>query len=941
MQTNAASAATPVVGNSSTSIAATTKPAIVRATPAVSGAATLSPSLTASAPSPAESDPFVDDSSSLLAAAPVAPPASANAPAATPAVNDFASSLPAIGGSPAAVPSVDPAMPNSSLPNADLSRVSPPTVRLTAPTFVNYRGSPLLVVQATAGGANNTLNPTVEIDIDLKHDGSFTDSGDADFATGTIGLNQTAAITLTTPLSAGTYTLAARVADAEGNVGVSANATMVVDPYSGFVGSEPLLDLAYGLPYGTIVPPGGLQQSGGGENGPTTPTPGTPKPQDFNFLEFDQQDRVLVNVHSTFTSDLAGLQSDLQTKLGFTATGTYPSQNMVTGWLPINQIVNLPNLANFDSVTPVYKPQTNIGSYPTDDDPVIHSDTFRIANNVDGTGVKVGVLSDSVNEFGGGLAQSVATGDLPANVQVLQDDLAGNGTDEGRAMLEIVHHIAPGASLAFNSGFNGAQSFAQGIQNLASAGANVITDDLTYFDEPVFNDGVIAKAAESVVNAGVFYTSSAGNDADHAYLADYKGIAATVGSITGQFQDITGTGDPLQTFTLAVGDTATIGFTWDAAYLEGGAGGTGNYVVPNDFIAQVTDANGKTLSTPQVFDAMAQNTNEASDIIQFTNDGSFGTNNFAFSFNLASGPAPTMVYWQSFDDGGPGDPMALGEGAETIIGHHAATGTVPTGAVDYTTPNTIEPFSALGGSQIPILFDSNGARLTTPEVRTLPTVAAPDGVQTSFFGQQDAQGAFRFFGTSAATPAVAAAAALLKQAQPTATPADVTQYLVTNALDINDPLHSGAGLIQLTVPFVIPRPSIPYIQDVETNQTSDTATNEGVLSTGQTFATDTEGLGPLPDGRNDYDWFSFTAGQAGTFVATEQTVLGFNVELQLFTLQGNTLVELAKSVAQGVNSQSLGVAVAAGQEVLVEVKGQNSAFGIQDEANYNLTVSLD
>jgi hypothetical protein len=597
--------------------------------------------------------------------------------------------------------------------------------------------------------------------------------------------------------------------------------------------------------------------------------------------------------------------------------------------------LNLPNLANFDSVDPVYKPKASVGSYPTDADPVIHSDTFRSTFGVDGTGVKVGVISDSINEVGGGIAASVATGDLPPNVQVLEDELDGQGADEGRAMSEIIHHIAPGAGLAYHSGFNGQQDFANGIQGLVSVGAKAITDDVGYFDEPVFNDGIIAQAAESAVNQGVFYTSAAGNNADHAYFAPYKGTAATVGSITGQFQDITGTGDPLQTFTLASGATTTISFTWDAAYLEGG--GTGNFVVPNSFIAQVTDAAGKALSTPAVFTTTP---NEANVIVQFTNDGSFGTNNFAFSFNLASGPAPTMVYWQSEDDGDPtADPKALDEGAQTVVGHAKGAGVVSSGAVNYQTPTTVEPFSALGGN-IPTLFDNNGVRLATPDIRNEPIVAAPDNVQTSFFAVQDATGAFRFMGTSAATPHVAAAAALLLQVQPTATPAQLTQYLVANALNINDPAHTGAGLIQLTVPFVLQRPTIPLIPEVEVGQTSDTATNLGVLNVGQSITSITESLGPLPDGRNDYDWTSYTAGQTGNFVAAESTVLGFNVELQLFTLQGNTLVELAKSLARGVSSQAVGVAVTAGQEILVEVKGQNSSFGIQDEANYNLTASL-
>ena len=96
----------------------------------------------------------------------------------------------------------------------------------------------------------------------------------------------------------------------------------------------------------------------------------------------------------------------------------------------------------------------------------------------------------------------------------------------------------------------------------------------------------------------------------------------------------------------------------------------------------------------------------------------------------------------------------------------------------------------------------------------------------------------------------------------------------------------------------------------------------------------------LATGQNDYDWFRFTPVQAGTFAATESTLTGGNLELHLFTLFGNTLVELASSVAPGVASQTLTAAVAAGQPILVEVKGENSSFGVQDSGTYQWIVSL-
>ena len=499
-------------------------------------------------------------------------------------------------------------------------------------------------------------------------------------------------------------------------------APTTIRPNSGYDGSQPLLDLAYGLPYGTPVAMGANA---------VAPTRGTAGPSDFSFLEFDAQGRVLINVHSTQTATLGTFQKDLQTQLGFTTVSAFASQDMVTGFLPVNQILNLPNIADFDSVTPVYKPILNVGSYPTDGDPVIHSDTFRAANSVDGTGVKVGVISDSANEVGGGLAASEASGDVAPNVQVLADDPLPNPTDEGRAMLEIVHHIAPGASEAFNTANGaGAAGMAAGIQNLINAGAKVVTDDVTYPDEPMFNDGLIAQAAESAVNQGVFYTTSAGNNANHGYLANWQGITATVGGVTGTFQDIAA-GSALQTFTLGVNDTVTLAFDWDSAFLEGG--GTGNYTVPNDLQVLVTNANGTALAPAQVFNSNGTSTNEAFQFVQFTNTAAFNTTNFAFSFNLVSGPAPTMIRWVSLDDGDPtADPHALMEGAPTSFGHATATGVVTTAAANYQTPTTPETFSALGGN-IPILFDNTGVRLATPDIRVEPVVTAPDGVQTSFF----------------------------------------------------------------------------------------------------------------------------------------------------------------------------------------------------------------
>jgi subtilisin family serine protease len=141
---------------------------------------------------------------------------------------------------------------------------------------------------------------------------------------------------------------------------------------------------------------------------------------------------------------------------------------------------------------------------------------MRADLSVNGSGITVGVLSDSFNDLGGAAADE-ADGALPpaADIDVIKD-LSSGGTDEGRAMMQIIHDIAPGADLAFYTAFDSEQDFANGILALAAAGCKVIVDDVSYFDEPFFQNGVVAQAIQTVEAEGVTYVTAAGNDASNA-----------------------------------------------------------------------------------------------------------------------------------------------------------------------------------------------------------------------------------------------------------------------------------------------------------------------------------------------------------------------------------------------------------------------------------------
>lgn len=145
------------------------------------------------------------------------------------------------------------------------------------------------------------------------------------------------------------------------------------------------------------------------------------------------------------------------------------------------------------------------GAVVTQGDRTHRADEARANFGVTGAGVKIGVLSDGVDSA----AASTASGEL-SPVTILPGQ-AGSG-DEGTAMLEIIHDLAPGAQLFFATAFTSQASFAQNILDLRTAGCDIIVDDVGYFREAVFQDDDVARSVNTVTASGGLYFSSAGNE---------------------------------------------------------------------------------------------------------------------------------------------------------------------------------------------------------------------------------------------------------------------------------------------------------------------------------------------------------------------------------------------------------------------------------------------
>ncbi len=184
---------------------------------------------------------------------------------------------------------------------------------------------------------------------------------------------------------------------------------------------------------------------------------------------------------------------------------------MIEAWLPPDTVTAAADLPWVTSVTvPAYGHTNAVTSAGV----ALHKANLAQAKGINGTGVTVGVVSGGAEN----LAAAQASGDLSA-VKIVDPTTFGAGTgDEGTAMLEIVHDVAPGAALDFHAdGIGGVTTpltLVTAFDALRKAGANVIVHDVGFLDAPVFQSGVVAQVIDGLTSLGVSVHSAAGNSGD-------------------------------------------------------------------------------------------------------------------------------------------------------------------------------------------------------------------------------------------------------------------------------------------------------------------------------------------------------------------------------------------------------------------------------------------
>lgn len=502
------------------------------------------------------------------------------------------------------------------------------------------------------------------------------------------------------------------------------------------------------------------------------------KPTAFTRIRQGDEVQVYVELSATDEYELTSLK-----EAGLKIEIVNHQLQKVQGWVSAAALRSTLNFPFVSRVTAPLYAISHKGSVTTEGDEILQANQLRELG-ITGKGVKVGILSDGANDW----RDAAATGDLPESITRFgscstaatsadpENCIPGlSGTcNEGTAMAEIIHDIAPDAELAVASVASSLEFIERAEQLAYEFDADIIVDDLGYLGEPFYEDGEVALALDALPD-DVLLVSSAGNSAaiHHEDRLDFRRISGAVIPGYHDFHPNNGD-DPFHGFIVPARTGTRVIMQWN----EPGRPYNNSANNHSMQLYDLTDYLGETSYDNRgdyAFETLCAYNPSNQDDVRFLllplpgNHQDFN-GNFTLFF-LGSGP---IEY-----------PIARG----SIVGHAALERVLAVGTINAEEPGNDEItfYSSQGPSEI--VKVGSGQRT----FRNKPDIIGIDGVAVSGTGRFST----KFFGTSAAAPHVAGIAALLKSV-PFAKIENVREAILDGAVDLGaqgfDPVY-GNGRI--------------------------------------------------------------------------------------------------------------------------------------------------
>ncbi|MGB5048489.1 MAG: S8 family serine peptidase, partial [Caldilineaceae bacterium] len=490
-----------------------------------------------------------------------------------------------------------------------------------------------------------------------------------------------------------------------------------------------------------------------------------------------------VQVQVILPADARGPVTAAVEQAGGTVTGGMAdgTSHLLQVWLPLDALAPLaarPDvyyLRRAAGLSLFAETQENIHSEAL---PALNGPAWQASGRT-GEGVRVGVIDGGFSGY-----RALLGSELPGQVDTANfvDEESAEAVDgttrHGAAVAEIVHDIAPDARL-FLAKIDTNVDLHEAAAWLIQQGVDVIVTSIGWYNlTPGDGTGSFADLVKTAQDAGVLWVTAAGNDRERHWgglYADpdndrYHNFSPT------QEVNFFGPGDG-STYLIPSGLAVNIHVRWD------------------DWLTVRADYDLYLLRwTGNAWETVASSSNPQSgqagqtptETIRFVTDGPPAA--YGFVLYQHSGSPTQPINFEVFVPRFLRPSLTVA--ARSLPNLADAPDALTVAAVNAFNPYAHQSYSSEGPTNGP------GGRASGGQAK--PDLAAYTNVATASYGALDP-----FSGTSAAAPHVAGAAALVKQAYPQASPAEIRAFLQGRALDVGAAgrdTQTGVGRLWLGTP---------------------------------------------------------------------------------------------------------------------------------------------